>query len=196
MSGYVLIGFSGGSNDSDNNVTQRNPLFLPNKEIARRHPVRLAGDPYAQFPFSYNGKKYLILPELYKVEWFRGRYDILDVLKANELCYENEQNLFYPYGAVPVSKTSPEFKVWINFQGHSGGTGRTPKDIINEINQKYPGLFTSEFIIENIRATPPIQSKTTKSKRNKQVRTQSETKKHRNQHATHYPTWWTDAPNS
>jgi hypothetical protein len=205
MSGYTLVGFSGSTIDRDNAINRRIPIFLPNQEIALRPHNR--HNAYAYFPLTQNGKMYLILPELYKVEWFRGRYDIYDILKIGiEMCDENEVSLFY-YGGIPQSKNAPEYNEWINYDGrhHGRKDGKTPKDIMNEIGQRYPGLFISEFILPIVAPPkspdmpPPelVQSKTKKlSKQSKPVRNPSETKKLRNQRASKYPKWWLTAPNS
>ena len=193
MNGYTLIGFSGhllnvgfdGSPDSQirNGRTFASiPIYLPNREIQ--------GSLYSRLP-SANAMS-IILSELYKVKWVHGKLDIIDLLKDGYIKLYDENEVELMFGAPPATAT--ELNVWINEINPRIRHGNTRKDVINFIEQKYTGLFTSEFI--NIqKSQPPIDNSSSiqnkKIRNTKQVRDSSLTKKYRNQRASKFPDWWT-----
>ena len=161
MSGYTLVGFSGtapsnvGFDGKYGNVITgsmfaRIPIYLPNQEVQ--------GSLYSRLPTAES--MFIILPELYKVKWAHGKLDIMDLLCNGgyiKLCDENEVSLIP--GSRNPGTTPAEFRAWVN-EIIDLKTNRTRKDIINEIGQRYPGLFISEFItVPSLLAQPEKQIK-------------------------------------
>lgn len=152
MSGYTLIGFTGSpSNVGFDNIINgrmfaRIPIYLPNQEVQ--------GSVYSRLPTAES--MFIILPELYKVKWAHGKLNIMDVLCNGgyiKLCDENEESLIP--GARNRGTTPAEFRVWVN-EIIDLQTNRTRQDILNEIGQKYPGLFISEFIVSKKMVPSPL----------------------------------------
>jgi hypothetical protein len=148
MSGYTLVGFTsymypGGSEMG------RVPFYLPNEEIK--------GSLYSRLRLPVAELIIIILPELYKVKWAHGKLDLMDILCNGgyiNLCDENEKSLIP--GALNRGATPAEFRAWVN-EVIDLKTNRTRQDVLNEIGQKYPGLFISEFIVP--KEEPKIQVK-------------------------------------
>lgn len=193
--GYTLIGFGSSG-----------PIFLQNHAItAISHPMYFQPnllEPIARF-FKANagGECKINLPLLYKVKWIHGKIDLYDIynvgyFKLLDEKYEDSLNL--PQWGGSESLSMENYTKWLN-----GTTvlGRSRKDIIIEIEQKYPGLFKPIFINPSvpkplspktpINSPPIIVSNKSKKKQSKPPRDVALTKKYRNQRSTQtFPDWW------
>jgi hypothetical protein len=142
-SGYTIVGFSGVINnsregammpaDSSGMGNLKNvPICLPDHEIPGSLIARIGGS--------------IILPELYKVEWVHGKLEFLKSIKRGINFYDRNENLVFPI--LPWQEHPPEDKIklekWFN-EKISPGSGETRRDIIQDIEATYPGLFIPIF---------------------------------------------------
>ena len=109
------------------------PIYLPNQEIPGSFESRL--------PSAYAAS--IIIPELYKVRWVRG-LDMFNIFYKDgyiKLYDENEEDIFLHNP--PLPKNTPAFTTWLT---RPNTKNRTPIQIMQEIEDKYPGLFISEYV--------------------------------------------------
>ena len=199
--GYTLIGFN-----------TYGPIFLQNHTItAISHPNYFQPnllEPITHFfklitNASAGGEIKINLPLLYKVKWIHGKIDLYDIynvghFKLLDEKYEDSLNL-PPWAGIPGSLSMENYTKWLN-----GTTvlGRSRKDIIIEMEQKYPGLFKPIFINPSVPKplspktpinSPPqiVVSNKSKKKQSKPPRDVALTKKYRNQRSKQtFPDWW------
>jgi hypothetical protein len=191
--GYTLVGFIGNT---------ANPFFLPNHDIIPRPLMQYIID-----CCSYGGVIYINLPLLYKLKWVHGKIDLYDIGQLGGtiiLLDEKYENPFknLPLTNIPLENKSKMYN-WLNDGDTLDPTtlttliGRSRKDRIIEIEQKYPGLFKPIFInpspppIKEIIAPQIIVSNKSKKKQSKPPRDVALTKKYRNQRSKQtFPDWW------
>ena len=217
--GYTLIGFMGTLPHSVANSA--NPLFLPNHDInVPNFDPRLKSDPLMQYiehsrSQSGFGTLWINLPLLYKLKWVHGKIDFYDLCHDGyyKLLDENYENPFknLPLTNIPLehpfnlsaritfNKDKSLMYKWLN---DGDFLGRSRKDIIIEIEQKYPGLFKPMFINPSVPKplspktpshSPPqiVVSNKSKKKQSKPPRDVALTKKYRNQRSKQtFPDWW------
>jgi hypothetical protein len=145
MSGYTLIGFSGGLyNTTPGRMFNTIPIYLPNQEIPGSFESRL--------PNGYSAS--IIIPELYKVRWVRG-LDMFNIFYKDGyiiLYDENEKDIFLHNPPLPIN--SPAFTAWLS---RPYPNGKTPIQIMQEIEDKYPGLFIIPEYVKPHRGSPSKQ---------------------------------------
>jgi hypothetical protein len=145
--GYTIVGFF------DYQSTE--PIILPNHKIPN---YRGFSDLNKMFiginSVSGNAMKRIILPVLYQLKWVHGELDLYEMCNIGgyiKLLDENEKDYFasLPLNHKPTGES--DMYKWLN----EGDTldpitrtivGKSRKDIIIEIEQKYPGLFKPIFI--------------------------------------------------
>ena len=211
--GYTLIGFMGNVGHIANSA---NPLFLPNHDINVPDLMQYIAACMSDVPLWIN------LPLLYKLKWVHGKIDFYDLChdgyyKLLDENYENPfknlpntgiplENRLNPSGSIPFRDKSLMYK-WLNDGDTLDPTtltivGRSRKDRIIEIEQKYPGLFKPMFINPSVSKplspktpshSPPqiVVSNKSKKKQSKPPRDVALTKKYRNQRSKQtFPDWW------
>jgi hypothetical protein len=209
--GYTLVGFIGTVRTIPNTA---NPFFLPNHEDAMHNPT-LTLMQYIEEVKMYGaisgigGSVWVNLPFLYKLKWVHGKIDFYDLCHGGhyKLLDEKYKNPFenQPLANIPLEDKSKMYN-WLN----DGVIGKSRKDIIIEIEQKYPGLFKPIFINPSVpklfspktpsNSPPPIKeiiapqiivSNKSKKKQSKPPRDVALTKKYRNQRSKQtFPDWW------
>ena len=113
-SGYTIVGFTGrpmnhttagpaAAEQFTGRMVGTIPICLPNNEVP--------GSLYSRMGQVGIGGQFIILPELYKVEWVHGKINLYDML-ANELrlCDKNERDYFENPGIPPPDPQAR--KVW------------------------------------------------------------------------------------
>lgn len=152
-SGYTIVGFTGKPMNQSTNgriaseftgrMVGSMPICLPNHEIP--------GSLYSRMGQVGVGGQFIILPQLYKLDWVHGKLNLYDVLR-NEimLCDKNENNIFKHGGKPPPSNTA-ELNSWLEEkdtwdEATQRVIGKSRKDVITEIEIKYPGLFMPIFV--------------------------------------------------
>lgn len=164
-SGYTLVGFTNGNVAHNHFIVKSDeerkqfagtmfgcqPVYLPNHEIK--------GSLYSRL----GGRMFIILPELYKVEWVHGKLDLISMLNHQiHFCDKNEKFYFNKLPPLIPARVGGEFprndpvelNRWLNEVQWSpqqliqNGLDNNPtrKDIIIEIETKYPGLFKPMFV--------------------------------------------------
>jgi hypothetical protein len=154
-SGYTIVGFTGrpmnNSTTGPNAATQFTgrmvgtiPICLPDHEIL--------GSLYSRMGQIGIGGQFIILPQLYKLEWVHGKINMYDMLR-NEiiLCDKNEKNYFEKVGSSLPPTDQVKLNEWLSQsdtwdESTRTFTGKTRKDIIIEIEKEYPGLFIPIFV--------------------------------------------------
>jgi hypothetical protein len=143
-SGYTIVGFNGviknNSNpgsmmpNSGNGQVQNVPICLPDHEIPGSLSARIGAGAS------------IILPELYKLEWVHGKLDFLKSIRGHINFFDRNENPAFPI--LPWQEHPPEDKIklekWFN-EKISPGSGETRRDIIQDIEATYPGLFIPIF---------------------------------------------------
>jgi hypothetical protein len=141
-SGYTIVGFNGVINnsregammpDSGNGNVKNVPICLPDHEIPGSLSARIG-----------SGSS-IILPELYKVEWVHGKLDFIKSIKYHINFFDRNENLVFPilpWQEHPPNQDAPPEKLekWFN-EKISPGSAETRRDIIQDIEATYPGLF-------------------------------------------------------
>ena len=161
-SGYRIVGFTGRPmNDAFTGTIATEftgrmvgtiPICLPDHEIP--------GSLYSRMGMNGTGGQFIILTELYKLEWVHGKINIYDMVRNEiRLCDKNEKDYFKLHGSTPPPINTTELNRWLNEVQWSPqeviqqGLDKNPtrKDIIIEIETTYPGLFKPMFVNETTR---------------------------------------------
>ena len=157
MSGYTLIGFSGHLyNNAPGRMFDTRPIYLPNQEILGSFESRL--------PSAYAAS--IIIPELYKVRWVRG-LDMFNIIyKGMTLFDENEKEIFFNAGP-PLPENTSAFTDWLS-RPNPHTNNKTPRQIMQEIEDKYPGLFIPKYVkpAASQKAPPSKQQQSPSRRRN------------------------------
>jgi len=189
--GYTIVGFF------DYQSTE--PIILPNHKIPN---YRGFSDLNKMFiginNIGGNAMKRIILPVLYQLKWVHGELDLYEMCNSGgyiKLLDENEKDYFASLQLEGKPTGESDMHKWLN----DFIVGKSRKDIIIEIEQKYPGLFKPIFINPSVPKlfspkTPSPQivvSNKSKKKTSKPPRDVALTKKYRNQRSKQtFPDWW------
>lgn len=146
LKGYTIIGFIGHPNISmeplkcRGRMFTRTPIYLPNYNISYNALVS------QMLSIGYGGQ-YIILSELYKVKWFHGKLNIYDMLRSEiVLCDDYEVSIFGNNNEIQYENPPIDFfklDEWLNTTVVVKNKIKTKRQIIDDIFQLYPGLFSS-----------------------------------------------------
>lgn len=156
---------------------------------------------------------HIILPALYQLKWLHGELDLYKLLGVNNFFMffldENEKDYFperLSMGGPP--KDTNALSKWLDYNDFwdkktaSIIKVKSNRELIIEIEQKYPGLFKPMFINPSVSKplspktpshSPPqiVVSNKSKKKQSKPPRDVALTKKYRNQRSKQtFPDWW------
>jgi hypothetical protein len=191
------------------------PIFLPNRKISKFRGVSDINEMFTFFRAPVDMTNYISgsfkghtgvqvlnisLQALYQLKWVHGELDLFKLFTTNgfyiQLLDENENDYFpyrYRFGHPQNNdKWLDENEIW-DTKTASVIKVKSHREIIIEVEQKYPGLFKPILVNPKIQnnSSPKIVVSNKSKKKSKPPRDIALTKKYRNQRSKQtFPDWW------
>ena len=229
--GYTIVGHYESNTCTPSGLGEMSPIscypiFLPNHKTSFRGvsdlnemfnlfkaPIDITHFPHGEVRTPRGLQRlHIILPVLYQLKWVHGELDLYKLLNlSNYFMFfldENEKDYFperhLGMGGPPKDTNNTNaLSMWLGYNHNLSVTKiKSNRDIIIEIEQKYPGLFKPIFINPSVPKplspktpshSPPqiVVSNKSKKKQSKPPRDVALTKKYRNQRSKQtFPDWW------